>query len=190
VKRFFFCVFIPFFATSVAAAPFYRTFVPDGKGGIEITGDWLQLLIPLSGLVYSAAIGDYQGSWQVTKTYVYAAGTTDILKKLVGAPRPYQSRSARGDSFPSGHTTHAFSGATFWQRRYGWEIGAPMYVAAAFTGYSRIHANAHYWRDVAAGAAIGIGFGYLMTTSYIPPDTQISVLPMNGGAMLRFSTGF
>jgi len=40
--------------------------------------------------------------------------------------------------------------------RYGWAYSAPAYALAAFTGYSRVESDHPYWRDVAAGAGIGI----------------------------------
>lgn len=51
----------------------------------------------------------------------------------------------------------AFSGAAYWQRRYGWEIGVPMYALASFVGYSRVRVKMHNYADVAAGGAY-LGF--------------------------------
>ncbi|MDR0304987.1 MAG: phosphatase PAP2 family protein [Chitinispirillales bacterium] len=104
-------------------------------------------------------------------------GSTAILsyslKYAVGRPRPFQDQNKRGDSFPSGHTAAAFSGAAYWHARYGWRAGIPAYVLASAVGYSRVWSGWHYWTDVAAGAIIGITFSHLFTTPY--EKVQISV---------------
>ncbi len=156
---------------------------------IEDIGTVVQLALPLSGLIYSMAIGDYEGSWQVTEATAATAATTQLLKIATNEERPYQPEGYGGRTFPSGHTSFAFAGAAFWQRRYGWYIGAPMYAAATFVGYSRVRAKMHNVTDVVVGAALGIGFNYLFTTRY-KGDTQVSITPTDGGAQLRFNTTF
>ena len=154
-------------------------------------GDWLQILIPASALVYSTSISDWQGvkqlAYSVGSTYV----STEILKRTVRADRPNALDGTQGDSFPSGHTSFAFSGAGYWQMRYGWWVGAPMYAAAAFVGYSRVAVKMHNWTDVAAGAALGIGFNLIFTSRYLPEGTKLSVSPIDdGGLYMSFSTRF
>lgn len=153
-------------------------------------GDYLQLAIPISALVYSSAIGDWEGDKQLAYSVGSTWAATEILKTLVHEERP-DSLSEKGRSFPSGHSSFAFSGAAYWQMRYGWYIGAPMYVAASFVGYSRVVTKMHNPTDVIAGAALGIGFNYLFTSRYNNPNTQISVAPVDGGgAYLSFKTKF
>ena len=77
------------------------------------------------------------------------------------------------ESFPSGHTSIAFSGATFLAQRYGHKMVIPAYIMASFVGYSRVYADKHYWEDVLAGAAIGYGLTSLCTKEYI----KISYMP-------------
>ncbi|MDR1476980.1 MAG: phosphatase PAP2 family protein [Rickettsiales bacterium] len=149
---------------------------------VETIGDMVQMVIPLSALAYSAAIGDGEGVWQWTEAVGSAALATQALKYTVKEERPYEEEDSKGLTFPSGHTSFAFSGAAYWQRRYGWEIGAPMYAGAAFVAYSRVHARKHNWFDVAAGAAIGYGFNYLFTGEYVPEGMRASLSPADGGA--------
>lgn len=78
--------------------------------------------------------------------------TTATLKYAVDEQRP----DGGSRSFPSGHTSLAFTGAEFIRKEYGWGWGAPAYVAAGFVGWSRVEAKRHYTRDVLAGAAVGI----------------------------------
>ena len=91
---------------------------------------------------------------------VMAAGVNGI-KYSIKRMRPDGSRH---NSFPSGHTATAFLSAAMLHKEYGWRspwfsIGG--YTAAAVTGVSRIMNNKHWFSDVAAGAAIGIGSVHL-----------------------------
>ena len=62
-------------------------------------------------------------------------------------------------SYPSGHTSNSFLGATIIQNIYGSDIGIPAYLLASITGMSRINDNKHYLSDVIFGAALGVGIG-------------------------------
>lgn len=77
---------------------------------------------------------------------------THGLKAVVNEPRP----NGESSSFPSGHTATTFAAAEFVRKEYGWGWAAPAYLAASFTGWSRVETQDHWWQDVAAGAAIGI----------------------------------
>lgn len=92
------------------------------------------------------------------------------VKTLVNRPRPTQTypdqirsySESEGKSFPSGHTTLAFATATTISLQYKkWYIAVPAYAWAASVGYSRMRLGRHYPTDVAAGAIVGIGSGYL-----------------------------
>lgn len=77
---------------------------------------------------------------------------TQGLKFAVNEKRP----NGGSHSFPSGHTSFAFTGAEFIRKEYGWKWGIPAYLLAGYVGYSRVESNAHYTHDVLAGALIGI----------------------------------
>lgn len=81
-------------------------------------------------------------TWVITTGLKYAVNET----RPNGGPR----------SFPSGHTSIAFSGAEFIRKEYGWKWAAPAYAAAGFVGWSRVESKQHYVHDVLAGAALGI----------------------------------
>ncbi|MDR0727092.1 MAG: phosphatase PAP2 family protein, partial [Rickettsiales bacterium] len=134
------------------------------------------------------AIGDLAGNLQLIKSVGATWAATEILKRTVREERPREPKGSKGLSFPSGHTSFAFSGAVYWQRRYGWEIGVPMYAAAAFVGYSRVRVKMHDWVDVAVGAGLGIGFNLLFTDRY--KNTSVVATPTDGGAYIGFRTKF
>ena len=88
-------------------------------------------------------------------SYVASAAVTYSLKQLVRERRPDHSDHR---SFPSGHATFAFAGATMLHHEYGhlspWvTIGG--YGMAALVSIDRVRLDRHYLHDVCAGAAIG-----------------------------------
>jgi membrane-associated phospholipid phosphatase len=91
-----------------------------------------------------------------------ASGVTAVLLKgLVNRDRPDHSQSSRwNSSFPSGHTISWFSLATAYAIKYP-KLIAPLAVIGAGVAYSRVYFGKHYPTDVLAGAALGIGIGWL-----------------------------
>jgi hypothetical protein len=87
---------------------------------------------------------------------LYSILITAGLKYTVREPRP---DSSNRDSFPSGHTSAAFSFASYVGCRHSQVWGVAAYSLASFVGFSRINDNKHYLHDVTAGAAIGMAYG-------------------------------
>ena len=96
---------------------------------------------------------DASGMFQAT---LYSIMVTAGLKYTVREPRP---DSHDRDSFPSGHTTAAFSFASYVGCRHSLGWGVAAYSLATFVGFSRVNDNRHYLHDVAAGATIGTAYG-------------------------------
>jgi len=100
---------------------------------------------------------------------IVASGTAYVLKYIVNRPRPYitypdiENVTTEGSpSFPSNHTSMAFSLATSVSIVYPkWYIIAPSYLWAGAVGYSRMDLGVHYPSDVLMGAIIGAGSAYL-----------------------------
>jgi len=128
---------------------------------------------------------NHEGTLQFSKSFLTTLGATYALKYTINAERP----NGGSHSFPSGHTSAAFSGASFLQKRYGWKYGAPAYLAATFVGWSRIESDNHYFHDVLAGAAIGVISTYVFTNAY---TKGIVVTPFVGGGTygIALSTTF
>jgi membrane-associated phospholipid phosphatase len=130
--------------------------------GIEKAGDVLQVVLPVTAAGMTLVYKDGKGALQFAESAALTIGVTEALKYSVHETRP----NGGSNSFPSGHTSIAFSAAEFMRKRYGWEYGIPAYIAATFVGYSRVESQQHYTKDVVAGAAIGIGSSYLFTEPY------------------------
>ncbi len=75
-------------------------------------------------------------------------------------------KSARGKSFPSGHTGQAFFTATMLLRLMdgGLPVWLLMYVTALLVGISRMYLGMHYPRDVLAGGILGTFWGIVGMT--------------------------
>jgi undecaprenyl-diphosphatase len=96
-------------------------------------------------------------------------GITFAMKYAFNRDRPFltypdikKKSKAGSPSFPSGHTSGAFSLATSVSLAYPkWYIIVPSYTWAGTVGYSRMHLGVHYPSDVLAGVIIGSGCAYL-----------------------------
>lgn len=89
-------------------------------------------------------------------SYLLGAALLNAGKYGLGVLRPDGSAY---NSFPSGHTFTAFTGAEILRREYGEEypwIGIAGYAVATLVGAMRIYNNRHWAGDVLAGAGLGI----------------------------------
>jgi len=95
--------------------------------------------------------------WTMGESYAASALTTYVLKTTVQRPRPGNApNTGTGThSFPSGHSSSAFTSATLIERNSGLVPGLPAYALAGFTAFERVEEGHHYPSDVLAGAAIG-----------------------------------
>ena len=95
--------------------------------------------------------------------------TTTALKMAFKRDRPFvtypyldKQADAGTYSFPSGHTSTAFTLATSLSMAYPkWYVIVPSYVYACTAGDSRMHLGVHYPSDVLAGAIVGAGSALL-----------------------------
>ncbi|WP_419828092.1 phosphatase PAP2 family protein [Sphingomonas sp.] len=108
-----------------------------------------------------AVQGDWSGDLQAGGSVLLGWGASDGLKHIFPERRPDNSDDR---SFPSGHAAVSFAAAATLENRYGWKVGLPAFLVASFVGAGRVEARKHHWYDVAAGAAIGTGSGFLLTS--------------------------
>lgn len=139
-----------------------------------------------TALIAPAIQEDWNGDIQAGSSMAAAALVTTGLKEAFPEVRPDGSNRR---SFPSMHTSVAFSAAATLQNRYGWEIGVPAQVVASFVGLARVKAHKHHWYDVAAGAAVGELSGFLITSKYTS-DVRIVPWGDSQGAGLAMAMKF
>lgn len=77
----------------------------------------------------------------------------NVMKVSFRERRP---NSERRNSFPSGHTAVAFTGAELMRIEYGNWAGFAAYAVAVTVGATRIYNDRHWINDVIGGAAVGI----------------------------------
>ncbi len=89
-----------------------------------------------------------------------------LLKSLFRRSRPVEQpdhplplRQPLSSSFPSGHATAAFCGATLLSE--GDPLAPVYFAAAAVVAASRVHVRIHHASDVVGGVAIGLALGQL-----------------------------
>lgn len=131
------------------------------------------------------------------------AGTllaTEALKELTGRERPDESSDA---SFPSGHTSRAFAGATFLGRyvdqRWDSDLGYLAWLPATAVGLARVQHDRHWASDVVAGALLGTFLTNLVWNAHYGPGEgaifaqpahvawTLTPIPLEDGLALRLS---
>jgi membrane-associated phospholipid phosphatase len=145
-----------------------------GSDGVDAAGDVGRVLIPATAAGIALVRKDCEGAKQLVLSLLAAAAATEGLKLAVREQRPNGGER----SFPSGHASISFAGASFLQARYGWTYGAPAYLAAAFVGYTRLETDEHWTKDVVAGAAIGIASGLIFTSRFREKHGQAFLAPV------------
>ena len=132
--------------------------------------------ICIAAPVLITSIGLIKGDKKLTQqgleigiAFMATVAETYILKYAVNRPRPYVTHpdlhplgTESSRSFPSGHTSSAFSIATSLSLNYPkWYVIVPAYAWASATGYSRMYLGVHYPTDVLTGAVLGSGTAWL-----------------------------
>lgn len=140
--------------------------------GLSYTAEPIAVAIPTGMFVTAIVTQDKKlknQSIEVLGSLVIATATTQILKRLINRPRPYETFDEvypniveSGKSFPSGHTTTAFSTAmSLTMITKKWYVAVPAFTWAASVGYSRLYLGQHYPSDVIMGALVGTAGGFL-----------------------------
>jgi membrane-associated phospholipid phosphatase len=149
---------------SDADTRFYK-FLSDADAPICVG---VPVLITAIGLIKKDKKITNQGL-EIGIAFTATVAETYILKNIVKRPRPYDTyrdlkrlRDEKSWSFPSGHTSSAFSTAMSLSLNYPkWYVAVPAFAWASATAYSRMYLGVHYPTDVLAGAALGIGTAWL-----------------------------
>lgn len=162
--------------------------ISTSQKGIRVSTDVFAAALPLSVVAYTVATSDWKGLKQGALTAATTIGAVYALKLTIHKRRPDRSNNL---SFPSMHTAAGFASAAFWQRRYGWGVGAPAYMLATYIGWGRIYSKRHDFWDVLTGAAIGMASAYIFTTPFAEKhDLRIAPTAINDGFALSMSLTF
>ncbi len=158
-----------------------NVFPDKGSGAIldglfSVTGELGNgfVAVPLAGALYLAGQGlkDKKLSKIGTmglESYIFTGILTVGMKVVLGRSRPEKNAGAWkynlftldvGEmSFPSAHTSTAFSLASVIAGQYNIWVDVSVYTLAGLTALSRIYHNKHWASDVFAGAVLGILVG-------------------------------
>jgi membrane-associated phospholipid phosphatase len=138
------------------------------KGGKYIGST--QVLLPAAFATYLIGRGtgspraEHLGMDEI-EALLLAEGFAQGLKVAVRRKRPPELDGTQSNtySFPSGHATLTFAGATVLQQHLGYRAAIPTYLVASWVAVSRLHDNRHYASDVVFGAAMGVMIGRSVT---------------------------
>lgn len=106
--------------------------------------------------------------WRVLFVTAGSFALVTVFRKICSARRPYEvwdappliPKETKGNSFPSRHIFSVFIIAM--SAFYVWRpLGIVLAAAGVCLAVVRVIARVHFVRDVAAGAALGVGFGIL-----------------------------
>lgn len=156
-----------------------RRFKELGEVGAFL-GSSLTIGVVSGGLLFSSYLTENQKfrsmAFSLSQGFVVNLGMTASLKTITWRTRPNGEGSR---SFPSGHTSSAFTVATVLWHHYP-KASIPAYLTAGLIGVSRLEKNKHFLSDVVAGATLGYIVGRTVirgTASYLSqPD--VTWLPL------------
>jgi membrane-associated phospholipid phosphatase len=96
---------------------------------------------------------------ELSRTLTEALAVNGVTTLLLKASA--NTRNPRGDSlsWPSGHTSSAFTVAAVLNEHYGPWVGVPSLALAGLAGYQRIDSREHDFSDVVFGAVLGYVVG-------------------------------
>ena len=137
------------------------------------------------------------------KAYLLSGLFAQVPKFLINRHRPYHDTPSNPNifegpspkifhSFPSGHTTSAFSVAAVIANEYSSTVWVPIvsYSLASMVGISRMYDNKHWASDILFGAAFGWSIGKLVQKS---KNWHIQMTPYSNGEttgiLIRYSLG-
>ncbi len=169
--------------------------------GTSDASNYLGLAVAATPAVFALLSDEMKSDFWIlalmyTETMLLSGFIPSIGKGCVQRIRPYiynpdvpleqkLDRDARA-SFPSRHTSVAFSSAVLLSIVYGdyypdskWKhyIWGGSLLAASLVGYLRVASGAHFPTDVFAGAALGSVIGWMIPWMHRRTDTGLSLSP-------------
>ena len=149
-----------------------RKWMADLRGNHPCRADDYLRFVPSAvhlglGILNAKAKHNFKERLLVSATaHAAMAAVTQGLKLIIDERRP---DGFADDSFPSGHTALAFTGAELTRAEYGTGYGVAAYAVACGVAFLRLYNDDHWLNDVIAGAGIGIlsaRIGYWLLPAY------------------------
>jgi membrane-associated phospholipid phosphatase len=149
-----------------------KSFMQSSYPGFHTTIDNYLQFVP-QATVFSLSLTGVQGKHNLKDQFFLYSGSMAISIGIATGLK-YATHMLRPDgttynSFPSGHTTSAFTGAECLNQEYGdksFLYSVFGYGTAATTGYLRMMNNRHWLSDVLVGAGLGVISTKLMYVWY------------------------
>jgi len=156
-------------------------------GGATYGSQWLHIPVAMGVWGLGALAGSdrfAETGRDLLRAQISVVSWTYAIKYASNRTRP------NGDphSFPSGHASTSFATAAVLQEHFGWKVGVPAFLAAAYTGASRVVANQHWTSDVVFGAAVGMASGRTVTLHLRNARFTFAPMPVPGGAGVLVTT--
>jgi len=115
--------------------------------------------------------------YDLSRSLFLTYAVTSVIKVAVNRERP----NGGSHSFPSGHTSAAFSAAGVVTRHYGGWLGGAAVSLGVMTGMGRMADRKHYGSDVVAGATIGWIIGRNAARPGPVAGVSLQVVPLGRG---------
>lgn len=149
--------------------------------------------IHIGAAVATYAIGRLGGSpktahvgTDLIRAQVLSSIVTQALKRAVRRQRPGRIDGS-SYSFPSGHTTSAWTTSTVLWRHFGWKVGVPATAVGAWVAAGRVQQREHFLSDVVFGAAVGIASARTVTIGHGTKAVTLRPTPVPSGMALLFT---
>lgn len=175
--------------------------VPNAFGTVEIIFPASISLFGVSLLTKDQKFQD--AAFTSAQSLLYTYVTTNMLKFVFARGRPYQNEGpgdfdffkTSDNSFPSGHTSNAFSVFVPWALYYPGPLTYSLMAIPVGTAIARIAKGKHWLSDVTAGAIIGTYWGYYLSKRHLRirrNSNQIHIHPliMGEGGGITLSVSF
>jgi membrane-associated phospholipid phosphatase len=160
----------------------------------DLGNGWTAVVIVLITVLFN-----YRKAFLMATTFALTSLLAQIIKFIFDAPRPqlyFKDQLSKihfvkaveilsNYSFPSGHTTSAFSVAvliTYLCKNKNW--GIPLFIAAVLVGYSRMYLSEHFFEDVMAGSVLGV-FATIFWIWFIENKKFIHTAKWNRGLLRK-----
>jgi len=147
-----------------------------GDVGGAIGNPGVHLALAATAYAYGLKSDDGK-TYSVGKTLMDALIINDLSTMLLKVAANTEAPNGENLAWPSGHTSSSFCLAAVLDESYGYKVGIPLYLAAAFVGFERMDDREHHFSDVLFGAALGYIVGKTVARDHSPEILGGKIIP-------------